>query len=438
MRQLRGGHPPAGPFLQPEWRGVAHDWVSSNIVVTAGGRTLLPPSTVKEIRYVDARGRRRTLPVGFIGAVLRGTPSVVAAAGIVGLSFTDEADAINREARRLRRRGVETIVVLLHQGGTQPAYDGPTDDRRPGLAGEVVPIVSRLDPAVDVVVSGHTHRFGNALLPNAAGRPVLVTQAFSAGSAFAEIDLDIDPRSRDVVRKTARIVTTWADEGPGLKPDVRASAMTAVAEWKVAPLAGRVVARYRGDITRAPTAAGESALGNLVADAQAATMGTRYAFTNPGGLRADLTCAAGTVCEATYGSLFSAQPFGNVLVRMSLTGAQIRALLEQQWQGTRVRMLQLSGLTYTWDPSKVDGMRCLGCVVELRDAATGASLEPQARYPVTVNSFLADGGDDFSVLLEGTDRQGGPLDLDGLIAWLPAQPQPVSAAATGARIRRLP
>lgn len=184
--------------------------------------------------------------------------------------------------KSLQRRGVESIVVLLHQGGTQPRYDGDTDAARPPLGGEVASIVARLDPAVDVVLSAHTHQFSNALLPNRDGRPVLVTQAYSAGTAFAEVDLKIDPLSRDVVGKTARIVTTWADAGPGLQPDTAALALTARAEARVAPLAGQQVARFQGSIDRRQTPAGESSLGNLVADSQAAVMGSAFAFMNPG------------------------------------------------------------------------------------------------------------------------------------------------------------
>jgi 5'-nucleotidase len=438
LRQLHGGNHADGPFLGVDpWPGPAHGWVSANIVDTASGRPLLPAWTIKQLRYRGAGDGTRILKVGFIGAVLRGTPSIVSAAGIVGLRFDDEANAINAQVGELRRRGVESIVVLIHQGGFQTNYVGDTDAARPTVGGEIVEIVNRLDPAIDVVVSGHAHAFTNALVPNRAGAPVLVTQAFSAGTAYSEIDLQIDPATRDVVHKRARVVTTFADAGPGLQPDAAAASLVAKAEAAVAPLAGRVIARYRGEITRAQTAAGDSALGNLIADAQAATMKTRFAFMNPGGIRADLACAAGAVCDATYGALFTVQPFGNVLTKLELSGAQVKALLEQQWQGVRVRTLQVAGLRYTWDASKVSGFNCNGCIVEVRDAASGAPLDPAARYSVTVNSFLADGGDDFTVLRAGTNREGGPLDLDGLLDYLPTLPQPFAAPPTGARIVRL-
>ena len=444
LRQLYGGNHPDGPFLDEPWRGLDHGWVSANVVDGATGQPLLRPWTIKTLRVKTKRGATRRVQVGFIGAVLKGTPSIVSAEGIVGLKFLDEADAINKQVEPLRRSGVETIVVLIHQGGLQPSYAGDTDAARPTVAGEIVEIVSRLHPAVDVVVSGHSHAFGNALLPNSAGQPVLVTQAFSAGTAYSEIDLKIDPKTHDVIGKTARIITTFADAGPGLTPDAAAAELTARAEAAVAPLANRVIASYRGDITRTPNAAGESALGNLIADAQARTMGTRFAFMNPGGIRADLLCAAGATCDATYGALFAVQPFGNVLTKMDLTGAQVKTLLEQQFQPAsatagRVRFLQISGLRYTWDNAKVDpvSFACRHCIVEVRDAAMQAPLDPAATYTVTVNGFLADGGDDFTVLRDGVNRQGGRLDLDALIAYLPTLPQPFTAPSVGARIMRL-
>lgn len=442
LRQLHGGPHAEGPFLVDPWPGLAHGWVGANVVDRASGRPLLPPFTVKQVSQRTPRGLR-TARVGFIGATLRGTASIVAAEGVRGLAFGDEAEAINTQVRRLRRQGVEAIVVLLHQGGSQPRYEGPTDASRPGVEGPIVDIVARLDEAVDVVISGHTHQFTNALLPNAAGRPVLVVQSHANGSAFSQVDLQLDARSGDVVGRSARIVTTWGDEGPGLAPDAAALALVHRAETRVAPIAGRPVAQLRGAFTRAQTPAGESTLGNLVADAHAAAMGTRYAFTNPGGLRTDLGCAPvadgapSADCEATYGQLFAAQPFGNTLVRLELSGAQITALLEQQWQGERSRFLQPSGLAYTWDAAKVEGGICRACVAEVRDVRSGRPLEPQARYAVTVNSYLASGGDDFTLLREGTAREVGPLDVDGLIAWLRAQPQPVEAVPAGARIRRL-
>ncbi|MGC4068478.1 MAG: metallophosphoesterase [Polyangiaceae bacterium] len=240
LRLIRGGNHGSGPFLESPWRGARFPYVSSNVVEATSGRPLFPPYVVKQVGGVR---------VGFIGVVLKETPRIVTASGIVGLRFLDEAESINRQAKGLTRQGVHSIVVLIHQGGTQRSYVGPTatfDAATSGGAaalpsGAITEIVAKLDASVDVVVSGHSHQFTNALIKNRAGSDVLVTQAFSSGTAFGDIDLEIERATGKVVSKMARIVTTWADEGPGLSPDPRVSQVVAQAERRVAPLVERVV-----------------------------------------------------------------------------------------------------------------------------------------------------------------------------------------------------
>mgnify|MGYP001609142844 FL=1 len=344
---------------------------------------------------------------------------------MAGVRFLDEAEAINSYVPGILARGVRTIIVLIHQGGTQASYPGSTSPTSGPVSGEIAEIVSRLDPEIDVVVSGHRHAFTNTLLPGRDGAPILVTQSFSAGTAYSDIDLLIDPVTKDVVAKSASIVTTFADEGPGLTPDPEVGALVAAAESAVAPLVNTVIGAAAQEILRVQNAAGESALGNLIADAQRSAMATDFAFMNPGGIRADL--AAG---EVTWGELFTVQPFGNSLVRMDLSGQQVTYLLEQQWVNQPFpRILQISGLTYTWDNARPAG----GRIVEVRK--DGVPIAPEAIYKVTVNSFLAAGGDNFTVLVQGTNRVGGPIDLDGLIAYVQARPQPFSAAVEGRIVR---
>jgi 5'-nucleotidase len=441
LRQLKGGNHVNGPFLENPWKGINFSYVSANIVDSATGKTLFKPYEIKVVRYQDEKGEERELPIGFIGAVLKDTPTIVTPTGVAGLQFVDEATAINRYAQELKRKGVKTIVVLIHQGGFQTNYVGNTDAARPGVSGEIIGIVNRLDPEIDLVISGHTHSFTNTLLPSSSGSPILVTQAFSAGTAYSEIDLMIDPKSRDVVSKTARVVTTFADAGPGLNPDAAVASLVGQAERAVAPLAGRVIGKFTGDMTRTQNAAGESSLGDLIADAQRARMGTDFAFMNPGGIRADLFCATGQTCDATYGGLFTVQPFGNSLVRMDLTGDQVYQLLEQQFPPNQaaptVRMLQISGLSYTWDNAKVDPVSkaCTACIIEIRK--DGFPINRNALYSVTVNSFMATGGDRFIVLVNGINRVGGPLDLEALEYYLGTLPQPFAAPLSGSRIVRL-
>ncbi len=438
LRLVQGGNHVAGPFLENPWRGAKFAYISANAVEVRSGAPIVPAYVVKSIRYREEGGAQRELPIAFIGAVLKDTPTIVPASGVAGVRFVDEAAAINRYVEEFRQRGIRAIVVLIHQGGTQSAYAGPTDPARADVAGEIVEIVKRLDDEVDVVVSGHTHAFTNALLENNNGKKILVTQAFAYGTAYADIDLEISPTTGDVEDKSASIVTTYADAGPGLTPDPAAAALTAEAERRVAPVANRVVGAVAADITRFQNQAGESALGDLIADAQRVAMGTDFAFMNAGGLRADLRSVSsrglpvptGTV---TYGDLFAIHPFANRLVEMQLTGQQVYALLEQQFPPHQrlARMLQISGLDYTWDASQqAAGHR----VVEVR--AGGRPIERSKRYTVTVNSFLAGGGEKFTVLMDGTTRREGPVDLEALIAYLTLLKQPVSAPVPGDRILR--
>ncbi len=417
LRLLGGGNHPRGPFLESPWLGARYPTLAANVIDRATGRPLLPPFVVKRIAGVR---------VGLIGVVTREVPTLVTPAGVAGLEFQDEAEAVNRYVPVLQRQGVKAIVVLVHQGGDQPPYPGPTRDGVT-VEGEIVDLVARLDPEVDVVVAGHTHAFLNAWLPT-AGKRALVVEAFSAGTAFGWVDLEVDRASGDVTSARAAVQTTWADEGPGKVPDPAAARLQAAAEAKVAPLVNRVVATAAAAFTRSADAAGESRLGDLVADAQrAAVPGAQVAFTNPGGLRADLP--AGTL---TWGTLFSAQPFGNALVAMTLTGDQLAALLEEQWAGDEPRLLQVSGLSYARSASAPAGSK----VSDVR--VGGAPLDRAGRYRVVVNGFLASGGDGFRSLAAGTDRvTAGDDDLDALVAYLGGLPQPVERRP-GGRIRALP
>jgi 5'-nucleotidase len=418
LRLHTGGTHRNGPFLEERWEGARFPMVSSNVIDQSTGEPLVPPYSI----YYQNGVR-----IGVIGAVLQQTPSIVSPSGVAGLRFVDEADAINQSVAELKRHGVRAIVVALHQGGQQTSYEGPTRPEADDVTGPIVDIIKRLDDEVDVVMSGHAHGFTNALVPNANGKPILVTQASSAGTAYADIELVVSRRTRDVVEKSAAIHTTWADQGPGLSPDPEVAALVAQADARVKPLVERVVGLAQGDITRTETPAGESALGNLIADAQRAATDAQISFMNPGGIRADLMGG-----EVNWGNLFAIQPFANDLVSMDLTGAQLKTMLEQQWIGQSTpKILKSSGMTYSWSASRPVGSR----VVEMRDAS-GAPINPAMTYRVTVNSFLAGGGDNFTILNEGTNRIVGQVDLDALVDYVEGLPQPFSGRIEG-RIQRL-
>lgn len=419
LRLIDGGNHPKGPFLESPWRGARFPYVSSNVVDATTGDPVLQPYVVRKLDH----GVR----VGIIGAVLKETPTIVTPTGVAGLRFLDEADAINSYVRKLKQEGVQTIIVTIHQGTRQTGYEGPTDPARQDVVGPIADIVRRLDDEVDVVISGHAHGFTNALFANQHGKPILLVQAFSASTAYDDIDLTISRKSGDVVEKSAAIVTTWADQGPGLSPDVKVAELVAAADARVAPLVTRVVGVASSAITRAENAAGESALGNLIADAQRVSGGGVFSFMNPGGIRDDLNAG-----ETTWGELFAIQPFANDLVSLDITGTQIKQLLEQQWQGqTTPKILKTSGLTYTWDAARPVGDR----VTSIADGA-GVALNPTATYRVTVNSFLAAGGDGFTVLASGTNRVVGAVDLTALVDYIAGLTQPFTAQVEG-RITRV-
>jgi 5'-nucleotidase len=366
--------------------------------------------------------------VGFIGMTLEGTPTIVTPSGVAGLRFLDEAATANRYAAQLKAQGVNAIVVLIHEGGTQTG--GLSDCA--GISGALLDIVNRMSADIDVVVSGHTH---NVYVCEIGTK--LVTSASAFGRVVTDIDLTIESSNGEVTAKAAvnsivpRTIPRDAEETAIVEKYRRLSA----------PLANRVIGSITGDITRSQTTAGESALGDVIADAQlgatreAAKGNAVMAFMNPGGIRADLNASqisgGEQAGQVTFGEAFTVQPFGNSLVTMTLTGQQIDTLLEQQWSGGNAaspRILQVSnGLTYTWDASKPNTDRVNLSEIQLNGQPIGATTQ----YRVTVNSFLADGGDNFPILRDGTNRLGGDVDLDALVAYFTAS----SPVAPGPRNR---
>ncbi|WP_375767960.1 bifunctional metallophosphatase/5'-nucleotidase [Archangium gephyra] len=407
--QTGGCHPVEGCQDGTPFEGARFQFLAAN-VVDAQGAPLFPAYAVREFDGVK---------VAFIGMTLEGTPEIVDAAGIRGLQFRDEAETVNALVPRLREQGVRAIVVLVHEGGVQTGtYDGCE-----GISGPIVDIVQRMDAEVDAVLSGHTHQAYNCVI---AGKRV--TSAASFGRLITDLDLVLDAATGDVVESTARNVLVTRDtEGV---PEVQA--LVERYDALAAPLRNRVLGQVTAplrqpDSQRWPS--GESTLGNMLADSQLAATkdaGAQLALMNPGGIRTDLE--AGGV---TYGEAFDVSPFGNSLVTMTLTGAQLHTLLEQQWEGSLVRILQPSkGFGYTWKDSAPVGQKVDPASLRLQ----GAPVDPAGRYGVTVNSYLANGGDGFRVLTEGTERRGGPLDLDALEAWLKAH-SPLAPPETNRLLR---
>jgi 5'-nucleotidase len=270
-----------------------------------------------------------------------------------------------------------------------------------------------------VLVAGHTHQFNNTMLND-----MLITQAFSYSTAFADIDLTIDRAQREIVDKRAQIITTFND---GITPDPDVAALVKKYTDQVAPKINEVIGTAAELISATQNDAGESPLGNLIADAQRDAMGTQLGVTNPGGIRVP-QIEAGPV---TYAALFAAQPFANDVVKMKLTGDQIYKVLNQQWQpqsdGTlRTRFLQISGFSYSWSDSRPIGDK----ILEVRGPG-GAPIDRGATYSIALNSFLSTGGDGFTIFNSGAEKVTGPVDLDALIQYVRKLPQPFDSKIDG-------
>jgi 5'-nucleotidase len=474
--------------------GARFKWLSANVIETATGHTLLPPYGIKSFNGVK---------VAFIGMTLKGTPGIVTPTGVAGLQFRDEADTVNALVPDLRAQGLEAIVVLVHQGGVQSSpsagdingCDGNLKNAD-GSASDIENIVNRLDDAVDLVISAHTHAAYNCSantvdvtnvggaartrprptgLPNKVGRLIPVTSASAFGRVVTDIDVTLDPATHDViaVAPTNRLVDRTdpaLNQAIAADPTVR-NIVQGYARL-VAPLASAVIGTISTGLPTTPDTAGEQPAGNLIADAQLmatqppALGGAQIAFMNPGGVRSPgfVSVAATYPHEVTYGDAFTVQPFGNSLVTMTLTGGQLKALLEQQFIGcagqAAQRVMQVSnGLKITWSAGAPACAKIVDITFTPTDvtvtppAATGPTQivvsngvvqNPTRTYRVTVNNFMATGGDGFTTLKAGTNRLGGAQDVDALVAYLARYKSPNAAydprvpAAGLPRITRLP
>lgn len=386
------------------------------------GTTLFPATAIRSFG-----SGRRTVKIGFIGLTLKETGTMVIPAGVVGLTFEDEAQTINALVPRLRAEGADAVVVLIHQGlYTTVGYN---DKSCGGVSGDLLKILPKLDPSIDLIVSGHTHRayicdYGRI----DAGRPFLVTSAGRSGVLLTDIELAFDPATHRVTAKSADnlIVQGEAYQGPSgpvplsaafpvYPPEPRVKALVGRYVAAARPIAERTVGHLAGPATRDQTPAGESVLGDIVADMYREATGADIGIMNGFGLRADLTPdAQGGV---TYGQLYAVTPFANVLQVKGLTGRQLRALLEQQFaSGTntvaRPNMLTVSAdFSYSYDLSKPEGQRILNMRLN------GTPIADDRLYRIGISNFLASGGDNFTVFTQGTDIADGPQDIDAFEAY---------------------
>jgi 5'-nucleotidase len=423
LRMQNGGcHPTDGCQDGDGFAGAIFQYLAANVFLAATDEPIFPEYEVKKIDNAK---------IAFLGLTLEGTPEIVTPSGVAGLEFKDEIQTINALVNRLRNeQGVRAFVVLLHEGGIQnaPFTNGSFADVNgcDNLTGAIIPIVQGLDPQVDVVVSAHTHQPYNCRI---AGK--LVTSASSFGRLITDIDLVIDHQTKDVKSSTAtnRIVTQDVTPDPTVKAIVDKYVALA------APLSNRVIGRISADIRSgrdAPSGtnpAGEQPMGDVIADAMlAATKPTDFggavaAFMNSGGVRAgllfDQISGGEQPGEVTYGEAFTVQPFGNTLVVKTCSGAALYAVLEQQYNnpapGQNRIMLVSANVHYQWNATTTPRIVAGSLTID------SAAVTPGGSYRVSMNNFMADGGDGYTVFRDQcTAPLGGEVDIDAFGRYLGA------------------
>ncbi|MER6348941.1 bifunctional metallophosphatase/5'-nucleotidase [Streptomyces sp. NPDC001595] len=425
--QKGGCHPTEGCYTDEEFAGADFPYLAANVLDEKTGKPILKPYWV---------WKKKDVKIGFIGVTLEGTPGIVSADGVKGLSFKDEVETINKYAKELQRQGVKSIVALIHEGGfptgTAYNYDCDAPGAGDGISGPIVDIAKNVTPQVDALVTGHTHAPYVCTVADPAGKPRMVTSAASFGRLYTDTTLTYDRWTGDIARTAVTSANHVVTRDVPKAPDMT----ELIGKWNTlaAPIGNRAIGYVSGDIGNTGT---ESPLGDLIADAQLAygkelDPETDLALMNPGGIRAPLTYTAkagegdGVV---TYAEAFTVQPFANTVNLQDFTGAQLIQALKEQVSGSNAaapKILQISsGLTYTLDLTKTGADRVVTDSILLN----GAPIDPSATYRVATNSFLAGGGDGFTTLGQGTDDLVGADDLTALEKYLTANSSATSPIA---------
>ncbi|MET8844552.1 bifunctional metallophosphatase/5'-nucleotidase [Streptomyces rubiginosohelvolus] len=421
--QNGGCHPVEGCYEKgKKFKGADFPYLAANVTKEKTGKPLLKPYTV---------WKKNGVKIGFIGVTLEGTPDIVTANGVKGLKFHDEVETINKYARELDRKGVKSIVALIHEGGapasTSYNYDCDSPGAGDGISGPIVDIAKGITPKVDALVTGHTHQAYVCTVPDPSGKPRMVTSASSFGKLYTDTTLTYDRRTNDIVRTSVKSANHVVTRDQPKAPDMT----RLIDRWNklAAPIANKPQGWISADINGRGSTAPEKPLGNVIADAQLEGLapadkgGAEVAFMNPGGIRADLVHkASGSEGDGvvTYGEAFTVQPFTNMMNVVDLTGAQLVTALQQQVSGPNEaspKILQVSeGLTYTLDLTKSGADRVVAGTIKLN----GEAIDPARTYRVAMNEFLAGGGDGFPALGQGTNKLVGASDLDLFNAYLAA------------------
>ncbi|WP_340022284.1 bifunctional 2',3'-cyclic-nucleotide 2'-phosphodiesterase/3'-nucleotidase [Paenibacillus sp. FSL K6-1096] len=400
--QIYGGKDPKNDKVVHN--GADFDYINANAVDSSTGKPIITPYVVKEVGGVK---------IGFIGVVTKATPSKVSPAGTAGVKFLsaeEEVAAIEQYAAELKSKGVNAIIVLAHDPATTKV-DPVT--KKNVSTGEAVDLANALpaDSPVDVIVAGDNHGYANDVVNGK-----LIVQAYSYGTAFEDIKLIIDGSTGKVKDKKAVVTNTVQSK---IQPDAETKALVDF-YLNRHPELTQPVGTTDGTVTRTDAYTKEAPLGNLIADAMrhakfddGVSEPADFAFMNPGGIRADLPKG-----NVSFGDLAKIQPFGNTLVKLTLTGEQIKTLLQQQWNvkadGTPdIKTLQISGLKYTANMYLPVGQRVANLT-----KTDGTPIEMTKSYTAVVNNFMAAGGDNYKVLTQASSSLAGPIDLDVFYGYI--------------------
>ncbi|SEE94770.1 bifunctional UDP-sugar hydrolase/5'-nucleotidase [Streptomyces sp. Ag109_O5-10] len=431
--QNGGCHPTDGCYTGKRFKGADFPYLAANVLDEKTDKPILKPYWVWQ---------KKDVRIGFIGVTLEGTPGIVSADGVKGLAFKDEVETINKYAKVLQRQGVQSIVALVHEGGFPSSssynYDCDSPGAGDGISGPIVDIAKNVTPAVDALVTGHTHTAYVCTIDDPAGHPRMVTSAASFGRLYTDTTLTYDRRTGDIARTAVRSANHVVTRDVAKAPDMT----ELISRWNTlaAPIGNRAIGYISADVNSTGT---ESPMGDLIADAQFAygkelDPETDLALMNPGGVRAGLTYAAkGSEGDGvvTYAEGFTVQPFANTVNLQDFTGAQLVQVLKEQVSGANAaapKILQPSGgLTYTLDLTKTGADRVVTDSVKLN----GTAIDPAATYRVATNSFLAGGGDGFTTLGQGTGDLVGTDDLSALAEYLTAHSSAASPLAPPATNR---
>ncbi|CAM5340199.1 5'-nucleotidase OS=Streptomyces antimycoticus OX=68175 GN=SANT12839_045760 PE=3 SV=1 [Streptomyces antimycoticus] len=394
-RMQNGGcHPKEGCYEKGKtFPGADFPYLAANVTDEKTGKPILKPYTV---------WKHKGVKIGFIGLTLEGTPDIVTAEGVKGLKFHDEVETVNKYAKELQRKGVKSIVALIHEGGL-PASASYNDDCDNGGAGKgialIVDIAENISPTVDALVTGHTHQAYTCTVPDPSGTPRTVTSVASFGRLYTDTTLTYDRRTGDIVRtnvKGADAANHVVDRDQPKAPDMT----SLIGRWNklAAPIANKPVGYVSADINGRGSTAYETPLGDVIADGQLEALspadkgGAQLAFMNPGGIRSDLAHkASGSEGDGvvTYGEAFTVQPFTNMMNVIDLTGSQLITALQQQVSGSNEASPEdPPGLQEPHLHPGSDQVR-QGPDRHGHGELNGEPIDPAKTYRVAMNEFLA-------------------------------------------------